>query len=349
MSTTGRYSVVHVRRAWYVLCESSELRARPLKRALFDMPLAVFRGAGGEPVALVDRCAHRNVPISAGRVVHGEIECPYHGWRFDREGVCRNVPALVDDKGSSKARRVARYPTVERQGLVWAWGDPESDPAGVEPYVVPHLADSRYGTVRYNATFESTLHATAENILDVPHTAFLHRGLFRGAGKRNVITANLRRDAASVEADYVGEPRPSGLIGKLLAPQGGTVRHVDRFMLPSIAQVEYALGDSSHVLITNLLTPVSDFVTTMFAIVSYRLPIGGKLVGRILEPLAKRVVQQDAEVLAEQTRNVKAFGGERFVSTDVDLLGAHILRLLKHAERGETQEAGELGSVRLEV
>lgn len=300
-------------------------------------------------MALIDRCAHRNVPISGGRVVHGEIECPYHGWRFDREGVCRHVPGLVDEKGSSKARRVARFPTVEQQGLVWVWGDSESDPAGAQPYVVPHLADKRYGTVRYAARFNSTLHATAENILDVPHTAFLHRGLFRGSGKKNVITANVSRGPSSVEADYVGEPRPSGVMGRILAPQGGTVRHVDRFLLPSIAQVEYALGDTSHVLITNLLTPVSDFVTQMVAIVSYRLPVGGKLVGRVLEPLAKRIVQQDADILAEQTRNVKDFGGERFVSTDVDLLGSHILRLLKHAERGETQEAGDLGSVRLEV
>lgn len=348
MTTSGRYSVAHVRRAWYVVCESSELLARPLKRALFDVPLAVFRGAGGEPVALVDRCAHRNVPISGGQVIHGEIECPYHGWRFDGEGVCRNVPALVDEKGTGKARRIDKFPAVERQGLVWVWGDPEHAPES-EPYVVPHLADKRYGTVRYSMSFDATLHATAENILDVPHTAFLHRGLFRGAGKRNVITANVRRDATSVEAEYVGEPRPSGIIGRILAPQGGTVKHFDRFLLPSIAQVEYALGDSSHVLISNLLTPVSDFVTTMYAIVSYRLPVGGKLVGRVLEPLARRIVQQDAVILAEQTRNVKAFGGERFVSTDVDLLGSHILRLLKHAERGETQEAGDLGSVRLEV
>ena len=340
--------MVHVRRAWYVLCESHELADRPLTRSLFGVLLAVFRGSGGEPVALVDRCAHRNVPISGGRVVHGEIECPYHGWRFDREGVCRHVPCLVDEKGSAKGRRIARYPALERQGLVWVWGDPESEP-GVEPYVLPHLADKRYGTVRYAASFEATLHATAENILDVPHTAFLHRGLFRGTGKKNVITAKVRRDATSVEADYVGEPRPAGVIGRILAPQGGTVRHVDRFVLPSIAQVEYALGDTSHVLITNLLTPVSDFVTHMVAIASYRLPVGGKLVGRILEPLAKRIVQQDAVILAAQTRNVKEFGGERFVSTDVDLLGAHILRLLKHAERGETQEASDLGSVRLEV
>lgn len=342
-------SVTHVRKAWYVMCEASVLRTRPLARSLFGVPLAVFRGADGAPVALIDRCAHRNVPISGGRVIHGEIECPYHGWRYDKSGVCRNVPALIDDTRGSKARRVSKYATVEKQGYVWVWGEPDEEPTH-EPYVVPHVSDKRYGVVRYAKDFDATLHATAENILDVPHTAFLHRGLFRGGNaKRNLITAHVRRDATSVEADYVGEPRPAGLAGRLLAPQGGTVKHVDRFMLPSIAQVEYALGETSHVVITNLLTPVSDYVTAMHAIVTFRLPIASALVGRVLEPLAKRIVHQDAVILREQTRNVRRFGGERFVSTDVDILGGHILRLLRQAERGESGASGELETVRLEV
>jgi hypothetical protein len=159
----------------------------------------------------------------------------------------------------------------------------------------------------------------------------------------------VRRSAEAVEAEYIGEPRPSGIAGRLLAPQGGTVKHVDRFLLPSIAQVEYALGDSSHVVINNLLTPLSDFVTSMHAIVTFRLPLASALVGRILEPLAKRIVHQDAVILREQTRNVRRFGGERFVSTDVDILGGHILRLLRQAERGEAGAPGDGETVRLEV
>ncbi len=139
------------------------------------------------------------------------------------------------------------------------------------------------------------------------------------------------------------------IAGRLLAPQGGTVKHVDRFLLPSIAQVEYALGETSHVVITNLLTPIADFVTGMHTIVTFRLPLASGLVGRILEPLAKRIVHQDAVILREQTRNVRRFGGERFVSSDVDILGGHILRLLRQAERGEAASAGELETVKLEV
>ena len=73
----------------------------------------------------------------------------------------------------------------------------------------------------------------------------------------------MRRTARSVEAEYVGEPRPSGLVGRILAPGGGLVRHWDRFFLPSVAQVEYRLGDVTHFLITALCTPVSDFHTRL--------------------------------------------------------------------------------------
>ena len=335
-----------VREAWYVLCEADELTSKPLQRTLFGLPLALFRGAGGEAVALVDRCAHRNVPISGGRVVHGEIECPYHGWRFGNDGVCRAVPALLAEV-AGKGRKIPKHATRERQGLVWVYGIADVEPA-FEPYVVPHLSDDRYGVVRYAQDFDATLHAVAENILDVPHTAFLHRGLFRGTGRRNRIEAVVRRDATSVEADYIGEPRPSGLAGRLLAPRGGTVKHVDRFVLPSIAQVEYALGDTSHVVITNLLTPIDDVRTGMHSIITFRLPLASGVVGRILTPLAKRIVNQDAVILKQQSENVARFGGERFVSTDVDVLGGHILRLLKQAERGEAGSTS-VKSIWLEV
>ena len=67
--------------------------------------------------------------------------------------------------------------------------------------------DRRYTSVFYSTEFEATLHATLENILDVPHTAFLHRGLFRGV-KRNEITAVVRRGADRVEA-LTGPPTPA--------------------------------------------------------------------------------------------------------------------------------------------
>lgn len=346
-SEAGRFSTARVMDHWYIACRAAVLGRAPLTTTILDLPLVLFRDAEGRATALLDRCAHRNVPLSLGRVVGSELECPYHGWRFDSAGICRGVPALCGEQ-EGKARRVPRYQVREQQGYVWVFlaRDPELAPDS-EPYSFPHTDAPGYATVAYDADFEATLHATAENILDVPHTAFLHRGLFRG-GKQNKISVVVRRTTVRAEAEYIGEPRPTGVLGKLLAPRGGEVAHFDRFLLPSIAQVEYRLGESSHLVITNALTPLSDFATRMFSMIALRLPAGASLLSRVLLPMALRVVKQDQAILAQQTRTVQRFGGEQYVSTPVDLLGPHILRLLKQAERRE-QPIEELHEERLEM
>ena len=181
---------------------------------------------------------------------------------------------------------------------------------------------------------ESTLHATIENALDVPHTAFLHRGLFRG-GKQSEISATVRRSADRVEVQYDGEPRPSGVAGRVLSPGGGTVEHWDRFILPSIAQVEYRLGQDVHFLVTSLCTPESDFRTRMWAVVQFKTRFPARAVARLLEPFALRIFGQDARILRAQADNIRRFGGEQYQSTELDFLGPHIWRLLKQAESGE--------------
>jgi hypothetical protein len=178
----------------------------------------------------------------------------------------------------------------------------------------------------------ATLHATLENALDVPHTAFLHRGLFRGV-ERHAIDAVVRRSATSVEVEYRGEPRPEGVVGRILSPSGGVVEHFDRFFLPSVAEVEYRLGTENHFVVTALCTPVEDFHTRLYAVARFKTRFPPRLVRRVLEPFALRIFGQDARILARQAENVKRFGGEQFFSTELDLMGPHIWRLLRQAAR----------------
>ena len=86
IAPTGRFTAGRLDRHWYVGCLSQELRRRPLARTVLDLPLVLFRDRHGAPAALLDRCPHRNVPLSAGRCLDGEIECGYHGWRFATAG-----------------------------------------------------------------------------------------------------------------------------------------------------------------------------------------------------------------------------------------------------------------------
>lgn len=339
-------SVVKIEDDWYVVCTSSELKKKPLSVTLLGTPLVVYRTRHGIG-ALLDRCPHRNVPLSLGRVTDDRLECGYHGWQFDAEGVCRHIPCLIGDP-EAKARRVPSYAAKEQDGHVWVYGKPDTVPAR-EPYRFPFYDDERYTQVGHQILLEGSVHAAAENALDVPHTAYLHGGLFRSpnSARSNEIDVVIKRWHDGCEAEYIGEPAPKGLLGRLLAPKGGLVEHYDRFFLPSITQVEYRLGDDAHLVVSAALTPVSDFVTHLYGMAAFRLPLPiptkvlKRALGLALKPIAVVVLKQDARMLKTQTEAIKRFGGEQLISTEVDVLGPHILRLLKDAEKGKRSQGAE--------
>ena len=336
---SGHVSAVTLPKAWFIACRSDELRGDGvLARTIQETPLVLFRGAGGAPSAFVDRCPHRNAPLSLGRKKGAELECGYHGWRFDGQGRCVAIPGLCEGEPDAKARRAVTHAARELDGYVWVWASAGEAPAA-EPYRFPSIAAPGYTTVRREFTVTGTVHAVAENALDVPHTAFLHGGLFRTAKKEHEIEVVVRRGLDRVEAEYLGEPRPPGLAARILAPGGGVVRHWDRFLLPSIAQVEYRLGEGSHLVITSALTPIAPFETRLFAAVTFRTPIPGFLVKAALTPVAERIFRQDSAILARQTETIRKFEGEQYANTDIDVLGQQIWRLLKQAADGSEPES----------
>jgi phenylpropionate dioxygenase-like ring-hydroxylating dioxygenase large terminal subunit len=335
--TKGHVSVVRLPRQWFVVATSAELRQKPIARTLQGIPLVLFRDAEGQAGALIDRCPHRNVPLSAGEVVRGQLQCAYHGWRFDRVGACRHIPSLVGE-AEARARHAQSYPTIEQDGFVWVYSTPRAEIEGfptTQPYRFAMATANGYTQVRQMVEAPGTLHATIENALDVPHTAFLHRGLFRSKSRGIEIKVKVTRSKDRVVAEYIGEPRPPGVVGRLLSPSGGTVSHFDRFILPSIAEVEYAIGEENHIFVASAMTPVTDFVTRIFALVSFRMRVPGALLKPFLHPIALAIFKQDAKILKMQSNAIQRFGGEQFASTEIDILGRHIWRLLKSAERGD--------------
>ena len=326
---------------WYVACLSDDLRGkRPVARTVLGMRMALFRDSAGRAATVLDRCPHRNVPLSLGKVCEGELQCAYHGWRFDGSGACRSVPGLVGDEPDRRARRVDTFPIAEQDGFVWVWPGAGAVPPPPSSFRFPHVGSPGYTTVRRSLSVTAGLHAALENTLDVPHTAFLHGGLFRGGRPPVDIDVVVRHTADGVEAEYFGEPRPPGVAGRILAPEGGVVTHVDRFVMPSIAQVEYRLGEN-HLVTTTAFTPAEDGVTDLHAAVTFRLRLPAGLVKAVVTPVANRIFAQDRTILREQADNIRRFGGEQFASTELDVLGTHILRLLRRAERGESDDATE--------
>ena len=333
---TGRYSVAVPRHAWYPACRSRDLGARkPLAIEFLGSPLVVFRDRNGQPGVLVDRCPHRNAPLSIGRVRDGVLECGYHGWCFDGDGTCVAIPGLDAPVGSRRA--VGAHAARERDGVVWFWSERDEAPVS-EPFRLPDMGPgAREVVLTYDIA--ATMQATIENTLDVPHTAFLHRGLLRGAAP-NRITAKRRAIPGGVEVQYFGEPLG---IGFFRAKGGATLEHYDRFLLPCIAQVEYRAGPWLHITNSVLHLPLSEFRTRTWFILranSERLPT--RVVQGIIRLQGPHVAKQDKAVLEQQTATVRRFGGEHYSSTDLDLFGNAIALLVRHAANGSD---GELPSI----
>ena len=203
----------YIRDQWYVIAFSHEVQKdKPFARKCMDEPVLLFRDGAGQVAALFDRCPHRGVPLSQGKVVGDSVECPYHGFQFDRTGRCVLIPT---QELIPKAACTRSYPIVEQMQFVWIW---MGDPAKADPTLVPGYAEmgcsdtNGKGTWHFEPYFMMEIKANYsllfENLLDTSHISFLHIGGIDGGnmatapytvsaeGSSVVLERNLARDQA---------------------------------------------------------------------------------------------------------------------------------------------------------
>lgn len=159
-----------LRNFWYVAAASARLGARtPLATRVLDQDLVLFRDAGGRPHCLLDRCCHRGVKLSLGRVRDGQLACRYHGWRFDGDGRCVAIPSLTAAHRLPADSRVPAFPCEEKDAYIWVWmgeGPPPPAPG------IPRFSEFRWrqGTVPMACSFNKGL----ENNFDLCHPYWTH-------------------------------------------------------------------------------------------------------------------------------------------------------------------------------
>jgi nitrite reductase/ring-hydroxylating ferredoxin subunit len=315
---------------WYIACQSRELLQTPLARTILGIPLVLFRGSNNQPTALLDRCPHRNVPLSQGLVEKDRLICKYHGWQFDDRGICTFVPGLCAAHVDNRRNAIA-YPAIEQDNLIWIYGRANAKPL-TQPYQFPYLNEPGFSTFCWQMECETSIENAAENFLDATHTHFIHSGLIRTDKHRQTVTVEITRDRNSVEAIYTDERVKSGLIYQLLAPGCREVISIGRFILPSIAQLEYRTDRDYKIFISLGLTPVRDRWIRAYTIVTFRWGLPNWLGRIIARPLFFKAAQQDREILQLQTANIDLFAGENFVSTEIDLMRSHIIYLRNQAQ-----------------
>ena len=221
---------------WYIACLSSELGTTPFECIIYDTKLVLFRDKKNIATCLINKCLHRNSELSRGKVVDGQLECPYHGWAYNSEGIVTSIPSEGPDLLHGK-RCLKSFKTVEQEGVVWVWmGDP-SKLNDKLPWKFPHSTgeDSLGWTHYYMVTdFSNEVTNLVENFMDVPHTVFVHKGWFRNRSLQKVpITVETKNGGVMVtyhqKKDNIGV-----LIKPLLNPKNNPMIHTDHFVFPNI-------------------------------------------------------------------------------------------------------------------
>ena len=163
---------MYLRNSWYVAAWDREVSRKPLARTYLDEPVVLFRKEDGTAVALEDRCCHRHLPLSKGKLEADRLRCGYHGLLFDTDGKCVQIPGQSTIPPQA---RVRAFPTRERFGWIWIWmGDPQkADPALIPNWWWadhPEWAFSRPDPIYVRCNYQ----LISDNVLDVTHLAYVH-------------------------------------------------------------------------------------------------------------------------------------------------------------------------------
>jgi phenylpropionate dioxygenase-like ring-hydroxylating dioxygenase large terminal subunit len=217
---------MYLRNQWYVAAWPSEIGAAPLARTFLDEPVVLFRAKDGSAHALEDRCCHRNLPLSLGKIEGDNLRCGYHGLLFDTSGKCIEVPGQSQIPPGAFVRS---YPLVEKWKLLWVWmGDPKlADPALIPDWhylddpawVAAHGNDEKPLLMRCNWELNN------DNLLDLSHFAYVHAaGL--GTGAPGEFPQRTMRGERSVAMERF---MPNQVPITLLAKHSGASGNVDRW------------------------------------------------------------------------------------------------------------------------
>ncbi|HET7020638.1 MAG TPA: aromatic ring-hydroxylating dioxygenase subunit alpha [Xanthobacteraceae bacterium] len=291
---------------WYVAAFGSEVGRTPLARTVCNEPLVMFRRRDNSVAALDDRCPHRFYQLSRGQLVDDDIECGYHGLRFDGTGACTHIPAQTQIPAGFGARS---FPAVERSGLLYVW---MGEPVRADRSLIPDFPENggeawaASGALRH---VEANYQLVVDNLLDLTHLTFVHKTTLAGPGiQENPLDVRVDGDRVIARREMRGVD---------LAPIFRTLRHfpgkIDRyqnitFIPPSHVHIRIEATpaganddpDLVHHVVLNHLTPETERTTHYFWSICRRMRIDDAAIGQRLFEMNRAAFDEDADVLKHQ-------------------------------------------------
>jgi nitrite reductase/ring-hydroxylating ferredoxin subunit len=166
----------YLRRYWLPIalsCEIAEADGTPLRVEVLGEKLLAFRDTQGRVGLIEPACAHRGADLFYGRNEESGIRCIYHGWKYDVEGRCIEMPNVPPGAAYHGKISIKAYPTREAGELVWAYlGPRERMPQALPQLEVAVLPPAhRYVSKRLQ---QCNWAQSVEGALDTAHFSFLH-------------------------------------------------------------------------------------------------------------------------------------------------------------------------------
>ncbi|PSN17101.1 2Fe-2S ferredoxin [filamentous cyanobacterium CCP5] len=274
-----------------------------VSKLLLNEPILFGRTRSGKAFAIRDICPHRAVPLSCGWFNGEDVQCCYHGWRFDPAGKCVEIPSLMDDQEMELGRfDVRAYDTKEVQGNIWIYmaeDERQSVPPRFDVPRVPGFDDDAQPVVSYTMRFPCYLDHAVVGLMDPAHSPFVHRSWWWRGAKLNP------------EIKWF-DPSPYGFtmrrhtmanMGRGYWLIGGVPDNEIRFSLPAVRTEETV---TKKYRVTNLttVTPLSDDQTDVTFQLFWNIP-WGFLLKPITPTLINAFLGQDRDVVIKQQEGLK--------------------------------------------
>jgi len=335
-----------LKNCWYVAAWDHELSGGFLARTILGDPVVLFRSGDGAPVALEDRCCHRHMPLSEGRLVGDTLQCGYHGLTFAFDGTCVGIPGQTAIPPDA---RVKSYPIIERYRWVWIW---MGDPALADAALIPdyHWNDDpdwvSYGDVYY---VEGDYRLLIDNLMDLSHIQFLHASTLGASTDMNAVIS-IERDEENVTVSrWVLDTPPAPIYAEALNTNG----HVDRwqnitFTPPShvvidagsaIAGTGAPQGDRSQGVETysnHTLTPETDQSTHYFWHHARNFRMDDEALTDRLRQMFSSALQEDVVAIGAQQRAMNRRPDAPEIDINSDNCSIQTRRLLESRITAET-------------
>lgn len=286
---------------WYLAFPARSLRrGRVLAKRILGEPLLFARRDDGRVFALRDICPHRGIPLRYGRFDGCEVECCYHGWRFDADGRCRAIPSLAPGQEMEIGRiRTRSYPCRERHGNVWVWiaSDPRrlDESALPEPPALPGSGEA-LPKVAISRHFPCSADHAAFGLMDPTHAAFVHTSWWWKKGATTLRNKEKHFEPAPLGWRMKRHRLPAE--NRAYRLLGGVPTTEITYSLPGI-RIEQVEGERHSVVNLTAITPLDEGETEVHNLLYWTMPWLGPA-RPLIRHLASRFLEQDRRVVLRQ-------------------------------------------------